>query len=99
MVSSPPVEPVAGIGSAEGAEDAGERSDAGDESFENAVPMEPSTDADLPVAREREDAGRDSTPPLESLVQRINPRTRALMAELFKAEVKTVRRLPREKLR
>lgn len=64
--------------------------------------MDRSLDEDLSgsVDRERDAVVPDAPPPaLESVVEKINPRTRALLAELFKAEVKAVRRITRDKLR
>jgi len=53
----------------------------------------------MPETSSREAAIPDVLPPLESVVQKINPHTRTLLADLFKAEVTAVRRLPRDKLR
>lgn len=93
------IEPVERV---ESAGDVDERFDAGDESFENAAVVERSPDEDgaESAIRDQETVAPEAPPPpLETVVEKINPRTRALLAELFKAEVKTVRRLPREKLR
>ncbi len=70
-----------------------------DESFENATPVPLHREHSAPVAGPEDRSGASPPPAIEALVEKIPPRTRALLGELFKAEITAVRRLNREQLR